>query len=179
MPKTKLPEGDTLARIMANLRRLRPHLLSAADGAWDHERYGLERFAEKNGPTLHKMGLSFLGGGCSRAVFYHVDFPSVVFKVEYRDRDGGDNAIEFRKYTEFKPVYRKHLPKVFDITPDSCILMVQRVNGKEAEQHPDCYDALALLRKIFSGVVYDIHDQNVVISKRGKPYLVDYAACYI
>lgn len=178
MPKTKLPEGEALDNIVRALKVLKPEIRQAANygrgGSWTRER--ISYFVKENAERLAALGLTYLGSGMTRITFAHKDYPSLVFKLDYEDTS--DNLREVNAYTRFTPAQRKHLPKVFTHIGGE-ILLMQRIKGVEAQRHPDCWDAMSTIRSVFYGApVSDIHDQNVMVTKEGKPVLVDFAATY-
>ena len=123
----------------------------------------------------------YLGGGISREVYVHKDFPDYVFKLGSRHC----NEREYTLFNQATPAQRERLASVFFISDTRDVIVMERIKGRTGyswcEFHNKSWDVAycfgnALERLLKPLGIGDIHGDNFMwCERRMKWVVVDYA----
>lgn len=180
-----IPTPTELKAIAAELNKWLPSMQKFHDFCGEHSgtRISLLRRIVKGDAPL---GFKLIGSGYYRAVFTHEAYPGVVFKVAYVGGWENQNREEVRAYKSMNPKQKYFVPKMLGYSEEFEIVVMELVKGVtyhnlSEEKKGALYSKLQKLRDDIFGyeakgyTCYDFHHNNVMVTPRGRMYLIDCA----
>lgn len=130
---------------------------------------------------MKSKGMRKFGSGTNRVIYFHPDFPNIVFKVAADNIGLNDNPAEYRNQFALKPF----VTKTFEISPCGTIAISEKVNPIQSREEfiSVADDIFELIVEFFIGkyVVADIGEKffmNWGVRRGFGPVLLDYPYFY-